>query len=301
MKFRNFGLVFSLSLTFSSNLLSWSPNDLVIVYEVPHHNKQVLFNEVIAPAVPGKTAPDPYHVTLMWVENMDPQHRQVLKTHLEGIRNQHAPQAQFTVDSAGQLTNGFIRPKGTIVLTPNHQETQQFKNLNSLLYAEVQQFNLQHNTAYTINSYTDPRQYKPHVTIVKTNHIMNNNLNTATVIQDVNLNLVSYNSKNGAPLGLLQGNQPASVPQPTPVPMPQAAPTPLPKKNPQVKRRAVRNAKVKKIKVTKIRKKPIRQVKQKSRMNKRIHKKAPRIKRIRSTKPRIIPKRNKVTQRKRKG
>jgi hypothetical protein len=189
-RFLNFLFFGVLSLSSASFGARDDLKDLVIVYDVPHHTRQKLFNDVIKDSVPHKSTPDSYHITLGWVEKVDPANYTFLKDRLQYIASQHLPNAHFTPEAAVNLTLGN-RTTGTLGLVPTPAEKTHFKYINSLLYTEVRQFNLNYGTAYDIKTFAKPENYTPNITIAKVDHMKTYGLNGNYIVNSVNVKLAN--------------------------------------------------------------------------------------------------------------
>lgn len=198
MFIRNLKFFVMMALALPTALAAMGPEvekDLVIAYRLPLQKKELLFHTLIRDEIPGKWAPDNYHVTLakLKVKEKDFTH---LGNLLNSVADISLKKLTFTPTKAEKYQVNRPADKAPLVLIPKDAEYEAFKNLNRILHQTLQGYNAQAGKQYSFTP--DTTTYVPHVTVVDSNHISNYALDREALLTRLNSGL------NGTNLELLQ-------------------------------------------------------------------------------------------------
>lgn len=184
----------------STGLQAGGPNDkdLILVRHVPAKGSQHIYNKFVKTNATG-VIPYNYHITLGWVKDVAPQDLVPLKVQLDRVVKKYS-KATFTPTGVKIYTVNRLPTKSPLVLAPKVNEEQTFKQINIALYNELQKFNVARGKKYSFHQDVVPALYTPHITLVKSMDIKNNNLNRGQLIGLINPVVKAH------PIELLQGN-----------------------------------------------------------------------------------------------
>ena len=166
--------------------------DVVIAYHLSTQKKQELYGKYVVNMIPGKTRPDNYHVTLGWVQNVQPKHHNLLQTRLQKIADQQLASATFSVDSLKKYLVHRQPNQSPLVLTPKASEIGKLKLINQILYKELQKFNAQNKCNYKFHRDVEKNTFEPHITISNNNHITKHGINRDQTIRIVTQKIKAY-------------------------------------------------------------------------------------------------------------
>ena len=162
--------------------------DIVTAYHLSPQKKNELYNAYVRNCIPGKVIPDNYHITLGWVENVQPKDHSLLKKHLQKTAEQYYNSATFTVNSIKRYTVNR-GTNGGLILAPKPNEVRKFQIINQRLYAELQKFNKEHRCNYKFHRDVEVLKFEPHITIANTSHIHQFGINRDQIIKDITVKI----------------------------------------------------------------------------------------------------------------
>ena len=152
--------------------------DIVLMLDLSNSDKREIYSRFVTKTGLHKKAADNYHVTVGWIQGVDPRDYGSLRQYMtRRLASYKKAASSFKLSHAGKyLIGGRTRYHCPIVLYPTSGSRAKLEDINMNLASDLRHYRSRTGKRYNFSNDLHPRDYTPHITIANSTYISHNHV-----------------------------------------------------------------------------------------------------------------------------